>query len=609
MAGIAGMVSPIEDILQKSVNICAMSDAIRARGSSGAGHFISQHAAFLRRIGSINPILGNSFVSELVLDGKTYVLLLDGDIYNQKELCHDINSGDLCLGSLSCSELLIHAYTKWKEDFIKKLNGSFSLALWIQEDDVLILARDQLGSKPLYYTITDTTLIFSSDIKGITCHPLIDTSLDVEGLSELICLSPRHTPGSGLLKGIHQVRPGHYLHFSREGLNFVRYWKLENPGHEDDVVKTIETVRELIIDSVKRQMQSAVPLCGLLSGGLYSSLITAIVADYPMLLNNNIYNTWSVDFEKSSRMAKQRINIGESDIPWIRWVCRRVGTRQHYIMLSSTDLTESLIEATEARGIPGLPDYDTSLLLLFREIQKDFSIVLSGDCPDEVFGSVNRTNEYFSSGRKRLPWTSNLAEKISIFKNDVIDSIKPYEFIEKCYAEAVADYPKFADFDNSLKKDNEAQWFSLYWNLPCVLEQLDRMSMACGLEVRTPLCDARLTEYFWNIPQEMKRLNNSDRGLLKEAMRGYLPNDILDRKKNPFPHCHDPEYETAIKNMLYETVLDPSSPVRYLLNIKTLESMMKQHQDLSKKYTARSRLYGWIIQLDHFMRKNGITAF
>ncbi len=609
MAGIAGMVSPFEDILQKSVNICAMSDAIRARGSSGAGHFISPHAAFIRRVGIVNPIHGNTFVSELVIEGKTYVLILDGTIYNQKELCRDINSSELCLGSLSCSEVLIHAYVKWKEDFIKKLNGCFSLALWIQEDDLLILARDQHGSKPLYYTIVDKTLIFASDIKGITCQPFFEATLDVEGLSELICLSPRYTPGSGVLKGIHQVRPGHYIQYSREGLKPIRYWKIDKQEHDDDMVKTLETVRELVIDSVKRQMQSDVPLCGLLSGGLYSSLITAIVADYPMLLNNNIFNTWSVDFEKSNLLPKQRVHANESDMPWIRWVCRRAGTRQHYIVLSPTDLTDSLIEATEARYYPGMADYDTSLLLLFREIQKDFSIVLSGDCSDEVFGSGSRTNEYFTSGRKRLPWTSNLAEKISIFKNDVIDSIKPYEFIEKCYEEALADYPKFAVNENSLKKENEAQWFSLYWNLPCMLDRLDRMSMACGLDIRIPFCDARLTEYFWNIPQDIKRFNNLDRGLLREAMRGYLPSDILERKKTPYPHCLDPEYEAKIKSMLSETVLDPCSPIKYLLNLKTLESMMKQHQDLSKKYTSRSRLYSWIIQLNHFMKNNGITAF
>lgn len=607
MAGIAGMVSTDEEILQKSVNICAMSDAIRARGSIAAGYFFSSRAALLQRSNASDPVRRTDHASELVVEGKTYVILLDGTIFNLKELVRDLSSEGTLAGNTGGPELLVHAYVKWKEDFIKRLNGSFAFALWVQEDDVLILARDHLGTRPLYYTLSGKMLIFASDIKGITCLPFFDTALDVEGLAELICLSPRHTPGSGLLKGIRQVRPGHYVRFSRDGLSTVRYWKIENKDHEDDFFKTLETVRELVIDSVKRQVQSDVPLCGLLSGGLYSSLITAIAAEYPMLLKSKIFNTWSVDFEKSTHYA--RYNTGESDMPWIRWVCRKAGTRQHYILLSPSDLANSLIEATEARGIPGMPDCDTSLLLLLREIQKEFSIVLSGDCSDEVFGTCIRSSEYISSGRKRLPWASNLAEKISVFKNDVIDAIKPYEFIEKCYEEALRDYPGFAVHEKELDKEKEAQWFSLYWNLPCILERIDRMSMACGLEVRLPFCDFRLTEYFWNIPLDLKRYKNRDRGLLREAMRGFLPADILERKKNPYPHCHDPEYETNIRNMLQETVLDPCSPVRYLLNLKTLESMMKQCQEFNKRYASRSRLFGWIIQLDHFMRSNGITAF
>ncbi|NLB78580.1 MAG: asparagine synthase (glutamine-hydrolyzing), partial [Clostridiaceae bacterium] len=556
MAGIAGMVSPTDDILQKSVNICAMSEAIRSRGASGAGHFISPHAAFLRRTGSVGPTSKSSFVSELVIEGKTYVLTLDGTIFNKKEICSDLSIPVTDCNAISCSELLIHAYVRWKEKFLEKINGTFSLALWIQEDAILILARDHHGTKPLYYSITNKILIFASDIRGITCHPLFETTLDTEGLSELICLSPRHTPGCGVIKGIHQVRPGHFLHFSSNGSKSIRYWIMENHEHEDDLAKTLETVRELVIDSVKRQITSDLPLCGLLSGGLYSSLITAITTDNPLLLGNNTFNTWSVDFERNSRYLRQRGAGVDSDTPWIRWVCRRTGTRHHYIILSSSDMMDSLLEAEEARGIPGMPDFDASLLLLCREIRKDFGIVLSGDCSDEVFGTSIKASEHFLTGRKRLPWSSNLAEKISVFKNDVIDMIKPYEFIEKCYAEALADYPKFAVSENHLRKENESQWFSLYWNLPCILDRLDRMSMACGLEARMPFCDFRITDYFWNVPSELKRLNNMDRGLLREALRGFLPSYILERKKTPYPRSHDLDYEVKLKTLLFETVFD-----------------------------------------------------
>ena len=609
MSGIAGMVNPFEDILLKSVNLSAMSDAIRTRGPDGAGHFLSPHAALLRRVGPVGPSNSSSYVSEVHFEGKTYVITLDGVLFNCKELLSELGSMDPKRPEFSSPELFIYAYAKWNMDFLKKLNGIFAFALWIVEDDTLILAVDQLGVKPLFYTYSDGTLIFASNIRGITCNPLFKTDMDLEGLSELIWLSPRHTPGSAVLKNVRQMRPGYFLQYSREGMKNARYWTIEKEGHEDDTEKTLETVRELVIDSVKRQMQSDVPLCGLLSGGLYSSLITSIVTDHPELLCSKLYNTWSVDYEKNSRTIRQRILSEDSDTPWVRWVCRRCGTRQHYIILSSGDLAGSLIDASEAREIPGMPDYDSSLLLLCQEIKKDFSIVLSGDCSDEVFGANIRTSEHFASGKKRLPWASNVAEKISIFRNDLIDMIKPYEFIEKCYAEALEEYPGFVPSAKRLTKENEAEWFSLYWNLPCLLERLDRMSMAFGLETRVPFCDVRLIEYFWNIPQSMKRLNNKDRGLLREAMRGFLPSDILERKKSPYPYSQDPDYEAKIRNMLYETVFDPGSPVKNLLNLKTLESMLKQQHDLNKRYTSRSRLYGWILQLNHFMKVNGITSF
>lgn len=607
MSGIAGMVNPNESILQKCINICAMSDAIRKRGQCGAGHFISSNAALLQRVGQVSHAGHMPTVTKICINGVNYVLAMDGVIYNHRDLRSELNLGTDCSGS-SCAETLIYAYEKWKDDFIKKLNGIFAFALWIDKEKTLILARDQLGMRPLFYAFSGRILMFSSEIGGILSNPLYDINMDIEGLSELICLSPRFTPGSSIFKGVHQIVPGYYLKYSQQGVKSVRYWKIENRQHEDSLDKTLETVRELVTGSIRRQAEADAPVCGLLSGGLYSSIITSVVSERKELHKSNVYNTWSVNYEKSSQNIRFASPVGDPDTPWVRWVCRRAGTRHHYIILSSRDIAGALIDAAEARGFPGMPDYDASLLLLCREIRKDYSIVLSGDCSDEVFGANIRAFEHFAAGKKRLPWSSNLAEKISVFNNELISIIKPYEFIEKCYEEALTEYQRFTGSPEKLRKDHEAQWFSLYWNLPCILERLDRIGMAFGLEIRVPFCDVELIEYFWNIPQELKRLNNMERGLLREAMRGLLPPDILERKKNPYPRPHDPEYDTRIRYMLSEIVLDPGSPVKNLLNLKTLESMIKQQPEPNKRYTMRSQLYGWLIQLDHFMRVNGITS-
>ncbi|NMA64965.1 MAG: asparagine synthase (glutamine-hydrolyzing), partial [Clostridiaceae bacterium] len=512
MSGIAGMVNPFEDISMNSVNISAVSELIRNRGSHGAGHFFCSNAVLLRRV---NKSCQDKSIAELELEGKTYVLVLDGAIYNAKELKSQLN----ILGNsvnTSDSELLIYAYIKWKEGMLNKINGIFAFALWIKEDKKLILARDHVGAKPLFFAFSGEILLFCSRIQGITNNPLFKTTMDIEGLSELICLSPRFSPSNAIFKGVHRLMPGYYFTYSPEGSKKVRYWIMDKNGHDDDIDKTLSTVRDLITDSVLKQMDPDIPQCGFLSGGLYSSLITAIAVKKMKKYSSDTYNTWSVDFETGNRYIRQW-PIEDSDAPWIRWVCRKSGTRHHYIILSSKDLADSLLEATEARGFPGMADFDSSLLLLSREIQKDFNIVFAGDCSDEIFGCGLKASDCFSQNKRRLPWSSNLAEKISVFKNEITSLISPYEYIEKCYEEALTEYLKFSINAERLTREYEAQWFSLYWNLPCILERLDTMSMACGLEARVPFCDVRLIEYFWNIPYELKRYNNRDRGLLREA--------------------------------------------------------------------------------------------
>jgi asparagine synthase (glutamine-hydrolysing) len=606
MSGIAGIVNPYESNIQ-SQNISAMSDAIRIRGPNSTGLFFSANAAFLKRANCFDASSNERFVSTVTMAEKSYAIVLDGVIHNRNELCSEISSIVPNCFDITCQELLIHAYILWNEDFIKKLDGAFSFALWDEYEKTLILGRDRLGIKPLYYAYSDNTIIFASQIQGITSYPSYYPLMDLDGLCELILLSPRFTPGTTVIKGIHQVKPGYYIHYSRNGAKNKRYWKIQKQIHEDSLDTTLETVRNLIIESVIKQMKADKPVCGLLSGGLYSSIITTIAAENSGLLSGNTYNTWSLDYERSPKYLRCRDLADDTDTHWIRWVSRKAGTRHHYIVLSPRDIADSIIEAANTRGIPGMSDYDGSFMLLCREIGKDFGVLLSGDCSDEIFGSNVRFIEHFSSGRKRLPWASNIAEKMSIFNNDLISLLKPYEFIEKCYEEALAEFCRFVFNSERLNKEDEAQWFSLYWNLPCLLERIDRMSMVSGLEVRMPLCDVKLIEYYWNIPYNTKRLNNKDRGLLKEAMKGLLPDDILDRNKRPYPRLIDIEYENKIKNMVIDTILDPRSPIKNLLNLKTFESMLKQPQDLNKRYISKSGLYAWIIQLNHFMEVNGIT--
>lgn len=606
MPGIAGIVNPLADISNQYSHICPVSDAVRTRGPAGTSLYISAHAIMASRTGHDGIPNENRTFAKIKYHDKEYRIIMDGAIYNYHELRSQLESYGCRFEGNTFSELVGYGYAIWDLACFRKLNGLFALAIWIADEKKLVLARDHVGAKPLYYSFIGSTMVFASEIRGITSHPLFKPEIAVEGLAELICLSPRNTPGSTVIKGIHELRPAHCLTFGPEGMSVSRYWIIEEREHTDSADETARQIREIITDAIFMQAEPGCPVCGLLSGGLYSSLITAIICKNKKKLSNYVYNTWSVEYEKGSKLIPTSFQ-SDPDIPWIRWICRELGTRHHYILLSTDDLLDALFEATEARGTPGTGDYDSALMLLFREIRKEFPVVISGDCSDELFGYGLRTYDHTSTGRRRFPWASNLAEKISVFNTEIVEWIKPYEFIEKCYEEALFEYPRFAMNATGLKKDYESEWFSLYWNLPFLLSRLDRTSMSYNLQARVPLCDYRLIEYLWNVPLEMKRYNGADRGLLRKSVEDLLPREILERKKRAFPRPTDPVYGEKIRNVLKEVIYDTESALRYLLDIKTLESMMRQqYQD--KRHTSYLQLFIWLIQLHDFFRSYNIRA-
>lgn len=606
MSGIAGIVNPMADISNQCSHICPVSDAVRTRGPVGTNLYISPHSVMACRIANECPASESSCMTKIRHNNKEYIIVMDGAIYNYRELRSELESCGCRFEGNAFAELAGYGYALWNTACFRRLNGLFALAIWIAEDKKLVLARDHIGAKPLYYAFLGSTMVFASEIRGITSHPLFKPEIGVEGLSELICLSPRNTPGSAVLKGIHELRPAHCLTLDPGRTAVNRYWMIEEREHTDSAEETARQIRDLITDSICMQAAADCPVCGLLSGGLYSSLITAIICKNRDGLINHVYNTWSVEYEKGSRLTSANFQ-SDSDIPWIRWICRELGTRHHYILLSTEDLLEALFEASDARGTPGTGDYDSALMLLFREIRKEFPIIISGDCSDELFGYGQRTADHMATGKRRFPWASNLAEKISVFNTEIVEWVKPYEFIDKCYEEALVEYPRFAMNTTGLKKDYEPQWFSLYWNLPCLLSRLDRTSMSYNLQARVPLCDYRLIEYLWNVPNEMKRYNGVDRGILIKSMQDLLPREILERKKRAFPRPADPVYGEKIRNVLKEAIYDTESALRYLLDIRTLESMMRQ-QDGSKRHSSYQQLFIWLIQLNDFFRNYNIRV-
>ena len=207
-----------------------------------------------------------------------YTICYNGELYNTEDIRKVLHTKGYSFKGHSDTEVLLTAYIEWAEECVNYLNGIYAFAIWDSKKEQLFIGRDRLGVKPLFFREHKKGFIFASETKAILAHPEVKTEIDHEGLAEIFGMGPSRSPGSGVFKGIKELRPAHALTFSKNGLKIWRYWNVKSGEHKDNVEETAEKVRYLVTDAVTRQLVSDVPLSTFLSGGLDSSIITAIAA-------------------------------------------------------------------------------------------------------------------------------------------------------------------------------------------------------------------------------------------------------------------------------------------------------------------------------------------
>jgi len=272
MCGVTGWVDWHRDLCAERSTVDAMTATMACRGPDDAGTWVSPHAALgHRRLAVIDPAGGR----QPMVAGDA-VLTYSGEVYNFQELRSELEGRGHRFRTHSDTEVVVHAYLEWGEDLAAHLNGMYAFGIWDPRREELLLVRDRMGIKPLYYYPTPNGVLFGSEPKAILANPLAQRVVDADGLRELVAFVK--TPEHGIFKGMYEVRPGQIVKVRREGLTKRRYWQLESYEHTDDIPQTVKTVRGLLDDIVGRQLISDVPLCTLLSGGLDSSAVTAIAA-------------------------------------------------------------------------------------------------------------------------------------------------------------------------------------------------------------------------------------------------------------------------------------------------------------------------------------------
>ncbi|WP_031161346.1 asparagine synthase (glutamine-hydrolyzing) [Streptomyces durhamensis] len=551
MCGITGWASFHGDARARTPVIEAMTATLAPRGPDAGGIWLGERAALGHRRLAVIDLAGGTQPMPDRPEAPALVLSHSGEIYNHHALRTELRARGHHFRTRSDTEVVLRAYAEWGEAVAEHLDGMFAFAVWDERAQKLVLVRDRLGVKPLFWARVDGGLAFASEPKALFAHPEIRPRVDADGLREAYSLL--FNTGPTLWSGVREVQPGACLVLDRDGVRERVYWQLAAAPHTDDLDTTVERVGDLVGTAARGQLEADVPVCSLLSGGLDSTVLTALLADELRLREgpDARIRSHAVDYsDQAERFTGDVLRTGH-DTPYAIEAGAFIGTDHSTVVLDPHALLdpEHRRAVVVARDSPiGVGDMDTSLYLLCGEIRRHSTVALSGEAADEVFGGYPWFHSPEALAADTFPWLLVTGDEAAMPLNPELD-LRMAEFRDGTYRGALADVPHLDDETPAEHRQREMQHLSLTRWLRQLLHRKDRLSMARGLEVRVPYCDHRLVEYAFNVPWSLKSHDGREKSLLRAAGTGLAPDSVLHRPKNHYPATHHPDYNRGLQNL------------------------------------------------------------
>ena len=440
----------------------------------------------------------------------------------------------------------------------------------------LVLVRDRMGVTPLFFFPTTDGVIFSSEPKGILAHPAVQPKVTRDGFRELLVLA--RNPGCTVYSGMYEVRPGEVVRVRRGGLTKRHYWKLTASPHEHELSQTITTVASLLDDIVRRQLVGDVPVCTMLSGGLDSSAITALAQRATLSESGHGIPSYSVDFSRSQDGSVTEAFPETDDSPYVRAFVAHTGCDHVNVVLDSHTLASPEVVRAVVRAsdfpLSTSGDMFTSMYRLFEKVRADFTVALSGIAADEVFGGYPWCHVPALVNAQTFPWFFLSENGFAGLAGDFLEHLDLPAFRADSYAQAIAEVPVLPGEDAHARRTREINYLNLTRFVCFLLDRLDRLSMALGLEVRVPFCDHRLVEYVFNTPWSMQRFDGREKSILRAATRELLPPVIAARSKSGYPSTPDPGYDRALRAAVADMMAESAHPCHAILNRKAIQAML-----------------------------------
>lgn len=600
MCGIAGWVDFRRDLTQELPTLRAMTDSLADRGVDDQGLWVRDSAGLGHTRTAIIDLPGGAQPLIAEEDGLPIaVIVYNGEVYNFKQLRTELRARAHRFRTRSDTEVVLRAYLEWGADCAKRLEGIFAFGIWDLRREELVLVRDRLGVKPLYYTGLAEGILFGSEPKALLANPLVRPVVAVEGLQKLFATAKK--PGQAVFQDMREVRPGHTLTVGRGGMVDRTYWALQARPHTDDIDATVTKVRSLLEDIVLRELVADVPLCMALSGGLDSSAITAIASRWRWRLDGERVRTFVTTFDDYAKNFQPDDVRFAPDEPYAAEIARQLKSDHVNITLSTRDLMDpqTRLAVLRAQDMPTtLGDMDTSNYLTSREIKTHSTVALAGEVADEIFGGYNwmlnpdlRTADVF-------PWVANETRQPGspkgqgrgLFDHGLMEKLDLSSYYADHYHQTLAQAPHQEDESSEEHRMRSIGYATLTWWLPMLLDRGDRLSMAHGLELRVPYADHRLVEYLYNTPWSFKTFDGREKSILRAAVRDLVPQSILERTKSPWPVTQDPAYTQMLHDELSALVGDATSAALPLLDIDAVHRTLDHPSGIAHDWPSRMNI-------------------
>lgn len=526
-------------------------------------------------------------------------LIYNGELYNTIELKEILEIND----NIGDTNILLRLLDKEGMNSLSKLNGIYGFVFI--DNDIVYAVRDPFGVKPVFYSIDNGDLIVSSEIKAIL-KLKGEAVVDSEGLKEILAMGPSHSIGKTIYKGIYELPPGCYLKYDKNNYEIIQYYTIPTYKNNLSYNEAVNKTNELLTNAIKNQMISDVDIACFLSGGLDSSIISTIVSK-----NKEKLDCYTIDYEDNKKDFIPNEFEKSRDYDYALKVSNSINANLHTALIDNETLINNLKRAVICKDGPGMTDIDSSMIYISEEISKKYKVALSGECADELFAGYS----WFYSKEKEkkgFPWIRNLKDREVLLNPKWRKKLNLCEYALNEYENAIKEAP-INELDNNFeKKHRQMTYLNIRYFMANLLDRKDRMTMGAvpPIEARVPFCDKNLVEFLYNLPFKYKYRYKTEKKLLRDAYKGIVIDDVINRKKSPYPKSNSLVYEAKIKELLLKTLEDKNSILYELFDIEKIMKLLNSKEELKTPWYGqlmrKTSFFAYLYQIDYWYRKYNI---